>query len=699
MGLFDALTNAVSGLQSQAYAMQNISGNIANSQTISYKGLNTNFQDLIPDSNSVASQQVGSGVYASSLATVTVQGAIQATQSGTNIAVNGDGFFTVQNPSSFTGTTPNFDGVVSYTRRGDFELNANGYLVNGAGYYLEGIPIDQTTGAPIGNVPSPLQFNNNLLPASPTTQINYGINLPATPSTPSFNSAIANSELLNLAGFTQNPTLSAGANTHAIATGTSALGTINLTAQGATAASIAEGAFTTLDVSGGGDAVNFTLNVDGTNHAVSITAANVTAYNTANSTALSAAALSAQDVADITNFQVGANVATVSGGNLVFTSPTTGAASSLTISATSETTTSGSSGVANHLIVNGANATNLTFNINGQTVTLAGGSTYNPTAIKNAINTQVGASAQVSATLNGAGDLVLTSTGAAGAADTITVNTFSSGDATQLGFAAASVTANGANGLPATGQVIATDAPNFINESIDGGSATVYDAAGTPANLQLRWTKIDSVAAGGSNTWELFYQTDANATGNQVAWQNAGVDFSFNSAGQLVGGAASVALNNVTVGSTNFGNLTLITPVGSITQFANTSGQPTINNIQANGFPAGQLQSVSVGSNGLISGIFSNGRNVNLAEIPLVHFNAEDQLQSLTGGAYQATTDSGQAIAGASGKVVGQSLESSNVDIATEFTKLIVTQQAYSANTKVITTANQMSQDLLNVIR
>ncbi|HEX5212004.1 MAG TPA: flagellar hook-basal body complex protein [Pseudolabrys sp.] len=699
MGLFDALTNAVSGLQSQAYAMQNISGNIANSQTISYKGLNTNFQDLIPDSNSVASQQVGSGVYASSLATVTVQGAIQATQSGTNIAVNGDGFFTVQNPTSFTGTTPNFNGVVSYTRRGDFELNANGYMVNGGGYYLEGIPIDQTTGAPSGNVPSPLQFNNNLLPASPTTQIDYGINLPSTPATQAYNPAIPNSELLNLAGFTQNPTLNAGSNTHAIATGTSALGTINLTAQGATSASITEGAFTTVDVSGGGDAVNFTLNVDGTAHAVSITAANVTAYNTANSTALSAAALSAQDVANIINFQVGSNVTTVSGGNLVFTSPTTGAASSLTITAASETTTSGSTGVANHAIVNGANATNLTFNVNGQTVTLAGGSSYNPTAIKNAINAQVGVSAQVNATINSAGDLVLTSTNTAGATDTVTVNTFSSGDATQLGFAGATVSVNGANGLPSTGQVIGTDAPNFINESIDGGSATVYDAAGTPANLQLRWTKVDSVAAGGANTWELFYQTDPNAVGNQVAWQNAGTDFTFNSAGQLVAGSASITLNNVTVGSTNLGNLTLITPVGSITQFANTSGQPTINQIQANGFPAGQLQSVSVGSNGLISGIFSNGRNVNLAQIPLVHFNAENQLQSLTGGAYQATTDSGQAIAGASGKIVGQSLESSNVDIATEFTKLIVTQQAYSANTKVITTANQMSQDLLNVIR
>jgi flagellar hook protein FlgE len=101
----------------------------------------------------------------------------------------------------------------------------------------------------------------------------------------------------------------------------------------------------------------------------------------------------------------------------------------------------------------------------------------------------------------------------------------------------------------------------------------------------------------------------------------------------------------------------------------------------------------------MISGTFTNGQNVNLAEIPLVNFNAANNLQALIGGAYQATNDSGPAIAGATGQIEGQSLEGSNTDIATEFTKLIVTQQAYSANTKVITTANEMSQDLLNVIR
>ena len=71
----------------------------------------------------------------------------------------------------------------------------------------------------------------------------------------------------------------------------------------------------------------------------------------------------------------------------------------------------------------------------------------------------------------------------------------------------------------------------------------------------------------------------------------------------------------------------------------------------------------------------------------------------LSGGAYEQTDASGVALSGATGQIVGGSLEESNTDIATEFTKLIVTQQAYSANTKVITTSNQMSQDLLNIIR
>ena len=164
MGLFDALTTAVSGLQAQSFAMQNISGNIANSQTTAYKGIETNFEDLIPG-DSVPTRQIAGGVIANSRATNNVQGTIQSTTSTTDMAINGNGFFVVQAPTGFNGNQPLFGGIDSYTRRGDFQLDANGYLVNGSGYFLEGIPIDPTTGNPVGSVATPLQFQGNFLPS------------------------------------------------------------------------------------------------------------------------------------------------------------------------------------------------------------------------------------------------------------------------------------------------------------------------------------------------------------------------------------------------------------------------------------------------------------------------------------------------------------------------------------------------------
>jgi flagellar hook protein FlgE len=138
---------------------------------------------------------------------------------------------------------------------------------------------------------------------------------------------------------------------------------------------------------------------------------------------------------------------------------------------------------------------------------------------------------------------------------------------------------------------------------------------------------------------------------------------------------------------------------GSLTQYASTGGTATINAINQNGYAAGQLQSVAVNNNGLVVGTFSNGQNLDLAAVTLSHFNGTNYLKALDGGAYAVTDLSGSAISGASGTISGSSLEGSNTDIADEFTKLIVTQQAYSANTKVITTANSMVQDLLNVLR
>src|SRR5665213_2640573 len=182
MGIFDALNTAVGGLQAQSFALQNISGNIANASTTGYKGIDTSFEDLIPDSTS-PNRQVAGGVTAFAQATITTQGTVSTTTVGTNMAINGDGFFNVQQSTGTVDNVPTFTGVTDYTRRGDFQVNANGNLVNGAGYYLMGVAVDPKTGNPLGNVPQVLQFQNNFIPAQTTTSVNYAANLPSTPTT------------------------------------------------------------------------------------------------------------------------------------------------------------------------------------------------------------------------------------------------------------------------------------------------------------------------------------------------------------------------------------------------------------------------------------------------------------------------------------------------------------------------------------
>ena len=271
-----------------------------------------------------------------------------------------------------------------------------------------------------------------------------------------------------------------------------------------------------------------------------------------------------------------------------------------------------------------------------------------------------------------------------------------------LGFNTTMTASRTGGGTAGTGFVVGNDLTAFDNETISGGAVTTYNSAGTPINLQLRWAKTDSSSLGSphQDTWNLFYQTDPSATGTQVAWVNVGTNFVFNSDGSLSSPSGSaITVPGVTVNGQSLGNLTMNFGSGALTQFASTGGAATVNTISQNGYAAGQLQSVAINNNGLVVGTFSNGQNIDLASVTLSHFNGTNYLKALNGGAFAVTDQSGPAIAGASGTISGSSLEGSNTDIADEFTKLIVTQQAYSANTKVITTANDMVQSLLSVIR
>src|SRR4051794_16619683 len=182
MGIFNALSTAVSGLNAQSFALDNISGNIANAGTVGYKRNDTSFQDLITYEGN-PQYQVSGSVQALTQSTNSVQGGVETSDVATNMAINGDGYFIIGNKGGTTDGTPTFGTQSLYTRRGDFTLDKNGYLVNGAGYYLKSLPIDPTTGNPSSSVPVPIQLTDTSLPARQTQTITYRANLPQFPLT------------------------------------------------------------------------------------------------------------------------------------------------------------------------------------------------------------------------------------------------------------------------------------------------------------------------------------------------------------------------------------------------------------------------------------------------------------------------------------------------------------------------------------
>jgi flagellar hook protein FlgE len=678
MGIFDALTTAVSGLQAQAFALQNISGNIANSQTTAFKRTDTSFEDLIPDA--APNKQNAGSVAASSLATNNVQGNIQTASIGTFMAINGDGYFVVEKPSSFSDGKPVFDGTMMYTRRGDFQPDKNGYLVNGGGYYLMGLPVDAKTGNVTGSVPQLLQFQNDFLPAQATTEIDYRANLATYPLTNSHDTGIVGSELLNPAHFISNPVT--GAATAARITGTTAtlspdakatgIGVTGVLAGSATLSSLGLANGDTVTVSDGTNTTTYTVA-----NAATETVSNLLTGLSGGSAAVTASLVSGQIQVQSNNFL---DTVTVGG----TAAATIGFGASNATFAPSNLMTQGISQGQTLTVTVGSNAPQvITFGTGaGQVSTLAG------------LTTQLqGLTGIAGASIDASGNISMT---AVSAADSITIGSAGANEvpASKFGITAPSA-------LPASQTVIAKDATTFLNESVGGGAVTAYDASGAPVNIQLRWAKTDSstLGAGHTDTWNLFYQSNSNATGTQVAWQNVGTNFSFDASGKMTPAITSLTLPNVAVNGTSLGSLTLSLGSGGVTQFADSNGVVQVNQLEQNGSAAGELQSVSVNDEARIVGTYSNGRTNELANITLATFNSPENLKRLDGGAFQTTDESGSAILGASGTIAGSSLEGSNTDIADEFSKLIVTQQAYSANTRIITTGNQMVQDLLNMIR
>lgn len=230
--------------------------------------------------------------------------------------------------------------------------------------------------------------------------------------------------------------------------------------------------------------------------------------------------------------------------------------------------------------------------------------------------------------------------------------------------------------------------------------ATVKNAAGTAVQPATSWKYSIAFADG----------TTASAASTGYAWFDTNGQF-INTSGDAAG-TQTHALG--TAPSTTDGNAIAITgwPAGNnstlatigldFSNMASLAGTPTANVIAQDGYAAGTLSNITIGQDGSVTGSFTNGQQKTIAQLALATFQNEAGLHRAGGSAFQQTANSGlaQIGTGASGRfgaVISGSLEQSNVSLADEFTKMIVAQRAFEANTRGISTADQNMMTVLNI--
>jgi flagellar hook protein FlgE len=249
-------------------------------------------------------------------------------------------------------------------------------------------------------------------------------------------------------------------------------------------------------------------------------------------------------------------------------------------------------------------------------------------------------------------------------------------------------------GIPGIATSSVTMQGNLNAGMANGDSTTtniqIYDTQGNSHALAVTFTKT------ANNT----FSTSATISGGTATVANTPVTFDAN--GLLVSPATlSVALTGLPGPQTV--TLQLGTPGQSVglTQFG---GNSTAAAVVQDGSPSGSLESVSVDQNGTLQGLYSNGKTLAVAQLAIARFNNEGGLLRVGNNYFSASPASGGPLVGtagtgALGTISGGTLEGANVDIAQEFSRLILAQRGFQINSRVITVSNDVLQDLATIIR
>jgi flagellar hook protein FlgE len=622
MAGFDSLYTGITGLNSYQSWIDMISNNIANVDTTGFKGQRMTFADLFYQNQSFPSaptntnggingQQLGFGVKVNTVDTEFQQGGFQTTGLNTDLAINGDGFFILNN---LTGS-----GTPTYTRDGAFSLNANGVLVDPAtGLAVQGWVAKNgvvTPGGATGNINIPVGLSEQATATGAGTKVG--------PSTADSVFDVALGGNLDQTQWQQ-----------------SFLNTVGAQSTNGTPFTVSTTMYDSL-----GNAHEATLTY--TPDTAGATPANITAGG---------AGLVVTPDANIASGSILASDGT--GTTITVTSNGPGLGYTLTDSSVPQNTATAADGQQN------VTFDGVTLNMKTpapampsvSTITVAAASNNLPADVENAAGTAVKPATRWAVSVS--------------FTDGTTFSTISKAGSIAAGGAVTAATFNNNESSGTVGYAYFDQNGQFINSSSIETAANAGGITGAAVSNDIHTTGTDPSTLAGN---EL----------NITLW------------GTGVGNNASAP--------TGTGPAPTTGPIGlGYWQNASLAGSYTANVVSQNGYQAGTLDNITVGDDGSVTGAFTNGQQEVLAQVAMARFSNEGGLSRVGDNAFQQTANSGLAQVGAAGtgvfgSIQSGALEQSNVNLATEFTNLIVAQRAFEANTRGITTADQNLETVINL--
>lgn len=625
MGIQSALYSGVSGLNTNSQSMSIIGNNLANSNTLGFKGSRSVFSDLL-SSNIVGSggnSQVGRGVGLSIVDSVFSQGTMETTSSGTDVAIEGEGFFVLKETD---------ENVTYYSRAGSFRFDAQGYLVNPEGLVVQGKLFDSVANDTLlPEDPKDIQVANvGLIEANPTTELTFNTNLNEN------STEYGDGKMVPPATVPTAATMAS-----LIINGTPVNGTAT-TIDGKVAEINALSATTGVSAIAG----NMVAGAAVTTAPAAITAGDITI----NGTAIGAVAAGATNTEQAVNLAAAINLqSAVTGVTALVGSAANG-------------------GIPDSLILS---------NVNGQAidVALAGTATLGSTGLT-AATTAAGANPTITLFSNRGADAEIILGSVAPATDAPASIGLTNGTKTLTDNAV----------INPAGLIVPNDKTTF-NYSV---SSSIYDSLGDSHLVSVYWRMVDNE----TNTWDAAYTID---NGDPIAMDPNLLEF--DEKGKLdIPKAVNIAIP-ASVWA-NGADDSFIKITFDCTQYDSAS---VVIGQEQNGFAAGELTKIAVNNDGVVQAAYSNGKKINIAQLVLAKFQNTGGLQLAGSNRYIATNEVGIIRVGPPGAELGKlftnSLEQSNVDMGQEFVKMISTQRGFQANSKIITTVDEMLGELINLKR